>query len=119
MIVFCKNYRMLPLGNMFSYRKRHGSIPPSSTPNAGDYRQCGEAYVMCQRNDFGNKPPLEGSPSQSLQWCPQGSQGCVCAQLHLIGEPPRCIPSGQQTTMVHGGGLKKYQRTGSGSYTLR
>jgi hypothetical protein len=74
---------------------------------------------MCQRNDFGNKPPLEGSPSQSLQWCPQGSQGCVCAQLHLIGEPPRCIPSGQQTTMVHGGGLKKYQRTGSGGYTLR
>ena len=24
-------------------------------------------------------PPLEGPPSQSLQWCPQGSQRCVCA----------------------------------------
>src|SRR5258706_10632677 len=100
MIVFGKNYRILPLGAMFSYRKRHGSSPPSSTPNAGHYRQCGEAYGMCQRNDFGNKPPLEGSPSQSLQWCPQGAQRWVCARLHLIGEPLRCVPSEQQTTMV-------------------
>ena len=119
MIVFCKHYRMLPLGDMFSYRKRHGSIPPSSTSNAGDSRQCGEVYVMCQRNDFGNKPPLEGSSSQSLQWCPQGAQCCVWARLHLVGEPPRCVPSGQQPTLVRGGGLKKYQRTGSGGYTLR
>jgi hypothetical protein len=74
---------------------------------------------MCQRNNFGNKPPLEGSPSQSLQWCPQGSQCCVCTRLHLVGEAPRCVPSGQQTTMVRGGGLKKYQRTGSGGYTWR
>ena len=45
----------------------HGSIPPSSTLNAGDYRQCGEAWVMYQRNAFSNKPLLEGSSSQSLQ----------------------------------------------------
>ena len=74
---------------------------------------------MCQRNDFGNKPPLEGAPSQSLQWCPQGAQCCACARLHLVGEPPRCVLSGEQTTMVCGGGLKKDQRTDSGGYTLR
>jgi len=72
---------------------------------------------MCQRNDFRNTPPLEGSPSQSLPWCPQGAQRCVCARLHLIGEPLRCVPSEPQTTMVCCGGLKKYQHTGSGGYS--
>ena len=43
MLVFRKPYRILSLGDIFSYRKRLGSIPPSATPDAGDYRSCGEA----------------------------------------------------------------------------
>src|SRR5215467_10357083 len=46
------------LGDMFSDWKRHGNVPPSATPNAGDHRQCSEVCVVCQCNICGNEPLL-------------------------------------------------------------
>jgi hypothetical protein len=51
---------------------------------------------MCQRNDFGNKPPLEGSPSQSLQWCLEDPSAVSGPDCTLLGSLSAVFPQGSR-----------------------